>query len=70
MFEIVYSAVRFAALKGAPEEAEIMQIFIKNYDFLHFQNMQKSPSSLLPQIIDGTPHQDKCVYRTSRLLRE
>ena len=40
-FELVYSTVRFAALKGAPEEAEIMQIFIRNYDFFIFQKYAK-----------------------------
>ena len=29
----VYSTVRFAALKGALEEAEIMRILVKNYSF-------------------------------------
>ena len=46
--------VRRAALKGAPEEAEIMQIYIRNYDLIDFSKIcKKVPVRCYPRELTG-----------------
>ena len=46
--------MRCAALRGAPEEAEIMQILIRNYDFIDCSNIcEKVLVRCYPRLLTG-----------------